>query len=68
VAVIDRPTSIPGGVIVMAIVFMVFPQNIGQQRHSKAMYKLIDWPGVVLSLLGSVSFLLFLFATDTNNM
>lgn len=39
----------------MAVVICVFPNNIGQERYSKALFKLIDWPGSVLLLLGSVT-------------
>jgi Fungal trichothecene efflux pump (TRI12) len=54
-------SSIPAGVLIIAVIIWVFPQNIGQKAHSRALYGKIDWPGVMLSLVGSV---LLIFALE----
>ncbi len=46
--------SVPAGAIILALILWIFPQNIGQQTHSRALYAQVDWPGVVFSLTGSV--------------
>lgn len=42
--------NIPTGLIVIVLVVILFPRNIGQQKISRSLLAQIDWPGVLLSL------------------
>ncbi|GKZ27177.1 hypothetical protein AbraIFM66951_001784 [Aspergillus brasiliensis] len=50
--------NIPGGGLALAIVLWVFPRNDGPLPINRLVFNRIDWPGILLSLVGSVFLLL----------
>ncbi|PYH67690.1 putative MFS multidrug transporter [Aspergillus vadensis CBS 113365] len=52
--------NIPGGGLALAIVIWFFPRNDGRLPINRLSFNRIDWPGILLSLIGSVFLLLAL--------